>query len=147
MIVQITNNTDVMEDQMNPIADPNEINQWGIVVLRLGIGVVFLLHGYSKRKFRTMQPSEQLPSRMLSILRFLSVAEPLGGVALVAGFLTWWASLGLAIIMGGAIRLKALKMHKKFTDPDGWGYDFILLVASIVLMLIGSGPWTVEQLF
>ena len=132
---------------MNPIAEPNQINQWGVFVLRLGIGVVFLLHGFSKRKFWAMQPSEQLPPRMLSILRLLSIAEPLGGAAMIAGFLTWWASLGLAIIMGGAIQLKALKMHKKFTDPDGWGYDFILLFASIALMFIGSGPLTVERLF
>jgi len=132
---------------MNPIAEPNQINQWGVFVLRLGIGVVFLLHGISKRKFWAMQPSEQLPLRMLSILRLLSIAEPLGGAAMITGFLTWWASLGLAIIMGGAIQLKALKMHKKFTDPDGWGYDFILLIASIALMFIGSGPLTVERLF
>jgi len=130
---------------MNPFTDSSAINQWGLFILRLGIGVVFLLHGYSKRKFWAMQPSEQLPAPMLSILRLLSVAEPLAGVAMVAGFLTWWAALGIAIIMGGAIRLKGFKMHKKFTDPDGWGYDFILLVAS--LMFMGSGPLTVERFF
>ena len=132
---------------MNQFAEPNQINQWGIFVLRLGIGIVFLLHGFSKRKFWAMQPSEQLPARMLSILRLLSIAEPLGGVAIISGLLTGWASLGLAIIMSGAIQLKALKMHKKFTDPDGWGYDFILLFASIALMFIGSGSLTVGRLF
>jgi putative oxidoreductase len=132
---------------MSLFSNPNQLNQWGLLILRLGVGVVFLLHGISKRKFWTMQPSEQLSPSMLSILRLLSVVEPLGGAAVIIGFLTWWASLGLAIIMGGAIRLKAIKMHKKFTDQDGWGYDFVLLCAAVALMLIGPGPLTVEHLF
>jgi putative oxidoreductase len=121
------------------------MNEWGIIVLRLGIGVVFLLHGLSKRKYWGMKPSEQLSPGMLSILKLLAIVEPLGGAALIFGFLTWWASLGLAIIMGGAIQMKGFKMHMKFTDHGGWGYDFILLAASIALMLLGPGPLTVER--
>ncbi len=83
---------------------------------------------------------------MVWILRLLSFVEPLGGIAVLIGFLTQWASLGLAIIMGGAIRLKAGKMHKKFTDQNGWGYDFILLAASIALILFGSGSLAVGNL-
>jgi putative oxidoreductase len=143
----VTINTNISEAQMNLFSDPYQLNPWGIFILRLGVGVVFVLHGYSKRKFWAMQPSEQLSPGMLSILRLLSVVEPLGGAALIIGFLTWWASLGLAIIMGGAIRLKGIKMHKNFTDQGGWGYDYILLAASIALMLIGPGPLTVEHLF
>ena len=131
---------------MNIVSDPNRFTEWGILSVRVGVGVVFLLHGMSKRKFWKMQPSEQLSSGMLSIMKLLSVVEPLGGVAVLIGFLTQWASLGLAIIMGGAIQLKAGKMHKKFTDQNGWGYDFILLAAAIALMLFGSGSFAVGNL-
>jgi putative oxidoreductase len=130
---------------MDFITNPDRLNQWGILILRLGVGVVFLFHGFSKRKFWKMQPSEQLSSGMLSILRLLSIVEPLGGLAVIIGFLTQWASLGLGIIMVGAIRLKAIKMHKPFTDNGGWGYDFILLAAVIALMLIGPGTLSVGK--
>jgi putative oxidoreductase len=131
---------------MDFISHPDQVNQWGILILRLGVGVVFLLHGYSKMKFWKMQPSEQLSSGMISILRLLSIVEPLGGLAVIIGFLTQWASLGFGIIMVGAIRLKALKMHKTFTDQNGWGYDYILLAVAIALMLIGPGSLSVGKI-
>src|SRR6266540_1925346 len=73
-----------------------------LLVLRLGLGAVFLSHGLGKRKLWSMQPSQQMPAGMLRNLRILSIAEPAGGLGLLVGFLTQHAALGLVIVMLGA---------------------------------------------
>ena len=114
------------------------------LALRLAVGTVFLVHGLQKRAFWTTQPSEQLPSGMIKLLRFLSIVEPLGGVAMLAGFLTRPAAIGLSIIMVGAINLKARQMKKGFTGDGGWDLDFMVLAANVALLLLGAGPWSLD---
>ena len=123
--------------------DQSLLNQWALLVLRIGVGVVFLVHGNAKRKFWQMQPSEQLPIQLLTILRMLAIAEPIAGLAVMLGIFTRLASVGLCIVMLGAIRMKALQMHKKLNDDGGWGYDFILLASAIALVLSGPGQFAI----
>jgi uncharacterized membrane protein YphA (DoxX/SURF4 family) len=92
-----------------------------------------------------MQPSAQMPAKMLSILRFLSIVEPLGGVALVLGLFTQLAAAGFGIIMLGAIRLKAIQMHKKFSETGGWELDVILLASAIALFALGGGLFSLDR--
>ncbi len=75
-----------------------------LLLLRAGLGAIFIVHGREKRKFWKMQPSAQLPAGLLRTLRFLSIAEPAGGLAVLVGFLTQPAALGLALVMLGALR-------------------------------------------
>lgn len=119
---------------------------WALVALRVGLGVIFLVHGTQKWAMWKMQPSAQLPPGLLSILRLLSIVEPLGGVAVLVGFLTQPAAAGLAVIMLGAIRFKAVQMRKGFTGDGGWEFDFILLAATVALLLTGAGGLSVDRL-
>ncbi|HKC46335.1 MAG TPA: DoxX family protein [Gemmatimonadales bacterium] len=113
--------------------------------LRIAVGTVFLVHGLQKRMFWTMQPSAQLPAGMIKVLRFLSIVEPLGALAMFAGFLTRPAAIGLSIIMFGAINLKAGQMKKGFTGDGGWELDFMVLAANVVLLLVGAGAWSLDR--
>lgn len=72
-------------------------NDWNLLLLRLVIGAIFLYHGIAKWQMED-------PSTLMTILRY---AEPLGGAALIAGVFSQLASLGLIIIMLGAIYMKA----------------------------------------
>src|SRR5260370_39077679 len=90
----------------------HQLSDWGLLALRIGVGVSFWVHGTSKRAMWKMAPSPQMPARFLSTLRLLSIVEPLGAIAAVAGFLTQPAAVGFVIIMLGAIRLKALQMRR-----------------------------------
>jgi len=130
---------------MGFFTDLHRLSDWALLAIRLGLGVVFLVHGIQKSAMWKMQPSAQLPAGMLSLLRFLSIVEPLGGVGVLVGFLTQPAAAGLAIIMLGAIRLKAIQMHRRFTGDGGWELDFILLAAAIALFVIGAGRLSLDR--
>ena len=71
-------------------------------------------------------------------------AELLGGLALVAGLFTRWAALPLAFSMAVA----AVTVHLKdgFFLPNGVEYVLTLFLASIALVLTGSGSFSVDRL-
>jgi putative oxidoreductase len=119
-------------------------SNWALLALRIAVGVTFIVHGVQKQAMWKMQPTEQLPAPFLRLLRFLSIVEPLGGVALLAGLLTPFAAAGLAIIMLGAINLKSRTLHKGFTGDGGWELDFTLLAANAALILMGAGAWSLD---
>lgn len=95
-----------------------------------------------------MEPSEQMPAQMLSLMKFLSIVEPLGGLALITGFLTQVAAVGLGVIMLGAINTKIKMMKVKFfmQDNTGWEFDFVLLFGCITLLLTGAGKIALDGL-
>ena len=130
---------------MGFFAQLHHLSDWGLVALRLGVGVTFLVHGIQKRAMWKMQPSAQMPASLLSILRLLSIAEPLGGLAVLTGFLTQLAAAGFVIVMLGAINLKARQMHKPFTGDGGWELDYSLLAAAIALLILGAGGISIDR--
>jgi putative oxidoreductase len=123
----------------------HHLSDWALFALRLGVGASFLAHGIQKSAMWKMQPSAQMPAGMLSILRLLSIVEPLGAVGVLVGFLTQPAAAGLAIIMLGAIRLKAVQMHRGFTGDGGWELDFMLLAAAVALFISGAGRLSLDR--
>ncbi|OFW00823.1 MAG: hypothetical protein A3G20_05550 [Acidobacteria bacterium RIFCSPLOWO2_12_FULL_59_11] len=129
--------------QLHPFGD------WGLLALRLAVGIIFLVHGLQKLPMWKMSPSAQMSERMLFIVRFLSITESLGAVAVMTGFLTQLASAGLAIIMVGAIWLKALVMKESFTNAKehkaGWEFALILLAASLGLFFLGAGNFALDR--
>jgi putative oxidoreductase len=136
---------------MNVFTSLHGYSDVGLLALRWAIGAIFLVHGLRKRAMWSMKPSQQMPAGLLNILRLLSIAEPLGGLALVLGFLTQLAALGLAIVMVGAIDLKARKMKLAFSPQDtsksGWEIDFILLAGSVALFFTGAGAYALDRLW
>ena len=123
----------------------DQVTSFAELALRIAVGTVFLVHGLQKKMFWKAQPSAQLPLGMIKVLRFLSIVEPLGGVAMLAGFLTRPAAIGLSIIMLGAINLKARQMKKGFTGDGGWELDFMILAANVALLLVGGGAWSLDR--
>src|SRR5260370_42229852 len=96
-------------------ANLHQLGDWGLLALRVGVGMSFWVHGAAKRAMWKMAPSPQMPVGLLSTLRLLSIVEPLGAVAALAGFLMQPAAAGVAIIMLGAIPLNAIPTHPGVT--------------------------------
>ncbi len=121
----------------------------GLLALRLVIGAIFLVHGLQKRPMWKMQPNDKLSAGLLNVLRLLSICEPLGGIAMVVGFLTQLAALGLGIIMLGAINLKGRTRKVPFAPRDqaGWEFDFMILGGLVALFFIGAGAYALDHVW
>jgi putative oxidoreductase len=133
---------------MTFFASLHQFSDVALVLLRLSVGVIFLLHGLPKRGLWSAQPSEQMPASMLRNLRILSIAEPAGALGLIFGFLTQLAGLGLVIVMLGAIQFLTSKAHRKFKEQNtpGWEFEFLLLIVALSLAIMGAGKYSLDRL-
>lgn len=121
---------------------------WGIFVLRVIVGLVFLMHGgqklfvYGFGGVAGSMAKLGIPLPGLSAV-VVTTVEFLGGAALMAGLFTRWAAALLTINMLVAI----LAVHYKngFFLPAGYEYALTLLGASLSLTLAGSGAAAVEN--
>lgn len=104
-------------------------SDWGMWFLQLAVGVIFIVHGWPKMKSK---------AGLFKIGGlFHGLVEVVAALALILGWYVREAGLVLAIIMIGAIYMKKFKWKIPFTahDKTGWEYDFILLAASIYLLV------------
>jgi putative oxidoreductase len=117
---------------------------WGLLFLRIGLGVVFFAHG-SQKVFgwfggpglaATVGFMGQMgiPAPLAYLAAF---TEFFGGLGVLLGLLTRTAALGLAITMLVAI-FRVHLPHGFFADKQGFEYPFALLM--IALALIATGP-------
>ena len=123
------------------------LESWGIAILRMVVGVVFLMHGYQKlfvwgfggvAAFLTPL-GIPAPSVMAVVL---TLVELLGGVALVAGVLTRWAAMLLALDM--LVAILAVHLKNGFFEPKGYEFVLTLLAACVALGLAGPGAASVD---
>lgn len=114
-----------------------------MLVLRIVIGAIFIAHGVMK--FGAWQ---QPAVDMNIVMMILSVAEPVGGAALILGVLTQWAALGLGIIMVGAIYMKQFVWGGSFVGTSGpaWEFDAVLLASLLILLCYGAGRMSLAGL-
>jgi putative oxidoreductase len=121
--------------------DNARLRDYGLTVLRIGIGVIFLAHGYMKffkmgiGGTTSFMSGLGVPAPALAAW-FAALAETLGGVAFILGIFTPVFGLALALDMAGAI-LFAKKGG--FFAPKGFELELSLLVASVALAFSGPG--------
>lgn len=119
---------------------------WGIAVLRVAAGIVFLAHGGQKLFVFGLSGVEgafaHMGFPMPSILgAFIAVLEFVGGIALIAGLLTRWVAILFAIEMAVAV----LKVHlaNGFFLPQGCEFASMMFAASVALA--GPGAAAVDR--
>jgi putative oxidoreductase len=118
---------------------------WGPDFLRLGAGVIFIMHGYPK--LFGPKPGPKGFAGYLQSMGFsppllwayvVGIAEFVGGVCLILGFLTRFWALVLAIqflvIILRVKWAKGLDMGK-----GGFEYDWALLMMALSLLVTGPG--------
>jgi uncharacterized membrane protein YphA (DoxX/SURF4 family) len=117
------------------------------LLLRLVIGVVFIIHGYPKFSAeQRKQGGEWMKSLGLSsgFILLGAVVEFFGGIAILLGILTQIIAPLFALWMLATTWLAKVKMKKKFVG--GYELDIILLVASLALAAIGAGAFSIDRL-
>jgi putative oxidoreductase len=127
------------------------------MVLRVALGVIFLMHGYLA--LAVIGPTGVagytarmgFPSALGSALAwYLILAHSIGGLLLILGLWTRWAALAQLPIMASAFFLHHLRQGFFLTgivvDPvkdvaiaGGYEYTLLVLAATVTLVLAGGG--------
>jgi putative oxidoreductase len=124
------------------------LRSWGVTLLRLVVGVIFVMHGWQKlsmgfQNVAGFLGSVGIPLPTLSAV-VLTIVELLGGIALILGVLTRYVAALLAIDM--LVALVAVHIKGGFFAPKGVEFPLLLLVANIYLILAGAGALSVSGL-
>jgi putative oxidoreductase len=119
-----------------------------LLVLRLVVGVTFLLHGLDKLDGLTgveqFFDSLGIPAPGL-MAPLVAVTETVGGILLIFGLLTPVAGAALAIDM----LVAALTAHHDkgfFADKGGYELEFVLGTACVALLMAGAGRFSADAL-
>ena len=117
-----------------------------LLILRLVTAAIFFVAAYVKFAFWS-HPPEGMSAFMLFTTRLLSIAEPLGATAVLIGFLTRLASVGLIIILLGAIYVSKFVYGIGFVMPTapGWNFPLSVLAGCFILVAFGAGEWSVDR--
>jgi len=109
------------------------------LILRLGLGVIFLFHGFHKIfDAGAGLGSSWNPHGMPAVMQILvSWGEFLAGLGFLTGVLTCFAAMGIIIIMGGAI---AVVHGKNGFNMMNHGFEYNYALIMMCLALIASGP-------
>jgi putative oxidoreductase len=122
---------------------------YAALVLRVALGVMFVAHSLILKHFTyTMAGTVQffesigLPGALAYVTFW---AELLGGLALIAGIGTRWVALGLIPILAGATWVHIGNGWVFSNANGGWEYPAFLIVVSIVVALLGDGPYALGK--
>lgn len=131
------------------------VSDYGITVLRVTLGIIFVMHGYlagfvfTPKGLTGFNASMGIPLPALTAW-FIILGHFLGGVSLVVGFLTRIGALVHVVIMGGALLFVHLSQGFFLHGLEGGrvgGYEYavVLLVASVAMVFLGSGPLALDR--
>jgi putative oxidoreductase len=135
---------------MKKLIDCNCAGKWGpfaSLFLRVSTGLVFLMHGWQKLEMGVPGVSGFLASLGFpapdAFAVILIAAEVGGGALLILGAFTHWAAKILSFVALVAL----VTVHAKngfFLSTGGYEFILLLLAASIAVMVMGPGAWSVD---
>ena len=120
-----------------------QLQGWGIVILRVVTGYLFLASGVHKLFIEDLsQSGSSLP---VPIVVVSSLGELLCGVALIVGLLTRWVCIPLAILMLADI-LVVHPPYEFLAQDHGYEYASLRLAACVTLALTGSDRMALDNI-
>jgi putative oxidoreductase len=131
---------------------------WAGLILRFTLGLVMYPHGaqkllgwYGGFGFSGTMDFFTGTMHLPWLIAFLVIiGESVGSIALLAGLLTRFTAVSLAVIMLGAITMVHWPngfFMNWFGKQAGEGYEYHLLVIgiSLTLLITGAGKWSVDK--
>ncbi|WP_334072410.1 MULTISPECIES: DoxX family protein [Paenibacillus] len=116
---------------------------WGITIMRVVLGVLFLAHGIDKMKMGLGNVAVWFESIHLPglVAYLVGPIELIGGVLLIAGLFTRYVSALLAVVMLGAIFTAKLSAGLL----NGYELDLALLSIAIFFVLAETPGWSADR--
>jgi putative oxidoreductase len=133
---------------MNQQAEP-ALLRWGLVPLRVVVGLVFLVHGGQKLFVFGLGGTADIMGKLGLPLPSLAAAivitaELLGGLAILSGLYARWAGAVLAIEM--LVAIPVARLQGGFFAPYGFEFELTLLGACLTFAALGSGGVSLERM-
>lgn len=112
-----------------------------LFLLRVVVGVVFIAHGWAKISNMEGTIGFFASLGLASVLAYVvAYVEFLGGLAVLLGVYSRWASYALALVMVGAIY--TVKFQSGFMG--GYELDLVLFASALVIAFSGAGPYSLS---
>jgi len=128
----------------------DNLSGYFLLPLRLAVGIVFLVHGSQKLFGNLTGVGEFFASVGIPLAGFFAVTvgvvEFFGGIFVLTGLFTRWASLFIGIVMIVAILTVHTPFKVGFTGSGGSEFPFTLLMICVSLFLAGSGKFSVDHI-
>ena len=134
------------------------MRQYGATVLRLFLGVTFLMHAYFAFVIYTPAGAAAFNAKMGIPLPevaawFTILAHGLGGLMMILGLWTRWAALANLPVMLGALVFVHLSQGYFLKGmlvgnaPQAAGYEYVLLIvgATLAQVLLGGGALAITR--
>lgn len=124
--------------------------KWGMLPLRIVVGLVFLMHGAQKLFIFGLGGTSDIMGKLglplpgLAAMIVIAV-ELLGGLAILLGVFTRLAGALLAFEM--LIAILVARVNGGFFAPYGYEFELTLLGASLTFALNGPGRMSLEELW
>jgi putative oxidoreductase len=118
---------------------------WGLLVLRVILGVIMIKHGLPKLR-HLEGTSESFHGMGFRPARFWALVagavEVFGGLLLLAGFFTQIAAFVIAVQF--LVVIVFVNLRDGFSE---WEYDLLILGSALMLVVSGAGMYSVDEMF
>ena len=135
-----------------PGLDVKTTARYGLAILRIVLGIAFVVHGWSKLNggvdgvagFFGGMLGIPLPGLMAWVV---TIVELVGGLLLIVGALTQIVGILLVLDMLGAILFAFLLRGAPFIENGqiSWEKEAVFAAAALCLVLAGPGAWSVDD--
>lgn len=127
--------------------------EWGALPLRLSLGAIFIVAGGGKFRRGISGTGRWMEGLGLpfpqATARLVAATELGGGLLLIAGLFTHWVAIPLAANMLVAALTEKYKIGAPFVGSEsaqGYELTVLLAVASVALVLLGAGSFSLDAL-
>lgn len=126
----------------------NRLAPYGVLALRIALGVMFIAHAYLKLAVFTVAGFEGFLGKigLPALLAWpIILAELLGGIAILLGVYGRAVAAALIPILLGAVMVHAPNGWLFNAPNGGWEYPAFMALTALAYALIGDGAFALKR--